>query len=266
MTISRASIRDAAAVLAKAGVPSPEHDAQAIADHVNGDDALFAAAIERRAAREPLQHIIGVAYFRHIGVAVGPGVFVPRPETELVAGAAIDWLRANNISAPTVVDLCAGSGAIALSVADEIPGATVYAVELDPVACEWAEHNAAGTPVRVQGGDAADALPELEGLVDAVVSNPPYLPDSARKDIEPEVGEHDPALALWGGPDGLAVIPVVVRRAAGLLRPGGLLVVEHDESHASAVIELLADEGGWVELADHSDLTGRPRYTTAVHA
>jgi release factor glutamine methyltransferase len=266
MTIPRAGIKAAASILAKAGVPSPEHDAQAIADHIDGDDAVFTAAINRRAAREPLQHIVGVAYFRHIGVAVGPGVFIPRPETELVAGAAIEWLRANSVNAPTVVDLCAGSGAIALSVADEIPGATVYAVELDPVAREWAEHNAEGTPVRVRDGDAADALPELEGLVDAVVSNPPYLPDAARKDIEPEVADHDPALALWGGEDGLHVIRVVVRRAAGLLRPGGLLVLEHDESHRSAVTDLLAAEGVFADAEDHDDFTGRPRYVTAVRA
>jgi release factor glutamine methyltransferase len=186
-------------------------------------------------------------------------VFIPRPETELLVDAVLPALT----PAATVVDLCAGSGALALSIAHEVPGARVYAVECSPAALPWLLRNAAATSVTVVAGDVSDPslLGELAGQVDAVVSNPPYVP--AGTPVEPEV-RADPADAVFAGADGLAVIPAVIARAAALLRPGGVFAIEHDETHAEAVPALLAD--GWRDVADHRDLAGRPRYTTAVRA
>jgi release factor glutamine methyltransferase len=219
----------------------------------------FARAVERRAAREPLQYIVGRAAFRYVEVAVGPGVFVPRPETELLVDAVLPALAPT----ATVVDLCAGSGALALALAHEVPGARVYAVERSPAALPWLRRNAAASGVIVVEGDVADPalLPELSGRVDAVVSNPPYVP--AGTYVEAEV-HADPADAVFAGADGLAVVPAVIARAAALLHPGGVLAIEHDETHAAAVPALLGD--GWRDVADQPDLTGRPRYTTAVRA
>jgi release factor glutamine methyltransferase len=212
-----------------------------------------------------LQHLVGTAAFRHVEVAVGPGVFVPRPETEVVAGWAIDRAREAAVDGggPLVVDLCAGSGAIALAVADEVPTARVHAVELDPGALPWARRNVDGTAVRLHQGDAATALPELDGTVDVVVANPPYIPpDGVIRD--PEVAEHDPALALWGhGSDGLDVLRAVALSAARLLRPGGWFVVEHADVQGAAVPAVLHEQGGWDQVADHRDLAGRDRFTTA---
>ena len=261
----------AAAHLRAAGVPSPEHDARVLAAHSLGleprelwrADAVgpdFADLVRRRAARVPLQHLTGRAYFRHVELAVGPGVFVPRPETELVAQAAID--AAAPLDAPVVVDLCTGSGAIALAVADEVPRAHVYAVELSADAHAWAARNCAGTPVELRLGDTADAFPELDGTVDVVVSNPPYIP-AASVPLDPEVRDHDPPIALWSGEDGLETVRVVVRTAARLLRAGGLAVVEHADSQGDAVPALFAAAAGWRDVRDHADLTGRPRFTTA---
>jgi release factor glutamine methyltransferase len=269
--------------LAAAGVPSPRYDAEELAAYalrmprggltaVQGiDDATatrYAAYVERRARREPLQHITGSAPFRHVEVRVGPGVFVPRPETEVVAGWAVE--RAAEVAsagrAPLVVDLCTGSGAIALAVADEVPTARVHAVELSADALAWARRNVAGTSVLLHAGDAADALLELDGTVDVVVSNPPYVPDDGLV-RDPEVLEHDPPLALWGrGPDGLDVVRSVARTAQRLLRPGGWFVVEHADVQGAGVIGLLHDQGGWAEVADHRDLAGRERYATARRA
>ena len=218
--------------------------------------------------RVPLQHIVGTAAFRHVEVRVGPGVFVPRPETEVVAGWAID--RAREVSAtgrpPVVVDMCTGSGAIALALADEVPTAEVHAVELDPGALSYARDNLRGSDVRLHQGDAAHALPAMGGTVDVVVANPPYIPpDGVIRD--PEVAEHDPPLALWGhGADGLDVVRAVARSAQRLLRPGGWFVVEHADVQGAAVPALLRDQGGWVEVADHRDLAGRDRFATARRA
>jgi release factor glutamine methyltransferase len=227
----------------------------------------FAALVEQRAARVPLQHLTGRAPFRHVELAVGPGVFVPRPETELIAGWVLDRIAGQ--SAPRVVDLGAGSGAIALSVANEHPGARVVAVEHDAGAIEWTRHNAAAraaagdTPVEVLAGDMTDPglLTGLDGSVDVVVSNPPYVPDGAR--LPREVADHDPPLALWGGPDGLDVVRGLLRTAARLLRPGGWLGIEHADQQGSALPALVRASGGWREVGDHLDLAGRPRYTTA---
>ncbi len=277
MTELRSAVDDAARRLAAAGVPSPRHDAEQLAAHLLGvprvrllqhdtiDEAGYEQLVARRQRREPLQHILGWAPFRHLELAVGPGVVVPRPETEGVAGWAID--RAREVSAggrsPLVVDLCTGSGAIALAVATEVPGSVVHAVELSASALGWARRNLAGSPVRLHEGDAAVALPELDGTVDGVVSHPPYVPADGQV-RDPEVLEHDPAEALWGGgPDGLDVLRDVVSAAGRLLREGGWLVVEHADVQGRAVPAVVATAGGWTDVVDHPDLAGRDRFCTA---
>ena len=276
----RPAIERGAALLQDAGVASPRYDAEALLAHVLGasraDLALRAdvppeaelaydALLVRRASREPLQHLVGSAAFRHVEVAVGPGVFTPRPETELVAGAAIEEVLAVGRAGgrPRVVDLCAGSGAIALAVADEAPEAEVHAVEWSAEAFAWLERNAAGSRVWIHRADAADALADLDGSVHVVVSNPPYVPDSDRPRMDPETLRHDPPEALWGGgADGLEVPGVVISSAARLLRPDGLLVLEHADGQGAAVLALLTADR-WADAATHRDLAGRDRYATA---
>jgi release factor glutamine methyltransferase len=274
----------AAARLAEAGVESPRAEAELIAAHVHGVkrtelhrvpdagfDAQFWESISRRAAREPLQHITGLAYFRYLELEVGPGVFVPRPETEVMTGWAIDRLREMDVAEPVVVDLGTGSGAIALAIAQEVPRARVHLVEADPIARSWTERNvqrlAAAAPytvgrVTVHAGDFADALPELDGQVDLVVSNPPYIPVGAS--VPPEVGEYDPPAALWGGADGLDAIRVVERVARRLLRPGGLVAVEHGAPQGAAVYWVFPEESGWRDPRNHKDLARRDRFVTAM--
>ncbi|HEY1675524.1 MAG TPA: peptide chain release factor N(5)-glutamine methyltransferase [Streptosporangiaceae bacterium] len=274
----------AAARLAEAGVESPRAEAELIAAHVHGVkrtelhrvadtdfDARFWESVGRRAAREPLQHITGCAYFRYLELEVGPGVFVPRPETEVMTGWAIDRLREMDVAEPVVVDLGTGSGAIALAIAQEVPRARVHAVEADPLARPWTERNierlAAAAPytkdrVTLHGGDFADSLHELDGQVDLVVSNPPYIPLGAG--VPPEVGEYDPPAALWGGADGLDAIRVVERVARRLLRPGGLVAVEHGAPQGAAVYWVFPEEAGWRDTRNHKDLTRRDRFVTAT--
>jgi release factor glutamine methyltransferase len=189
-------------------------------------------------------------------------VFIPRPETEVVTGWAIDTLRALGVPA-VVVDLCTGSGAIAASIAGEVPTATVYAIELDPVAHGWAERNLAGTTVTLALGDAATAFPELDGTVDLVIGNPPYIPLEAYDGVEQEVRDHDPALALWSGADGLDAIRVLEGAGRRLLRAGGFAVVEHADVQGESAPSIFAASGYWAEVRDHQDLAGRPRYVTA---
>lgn len=261
--------------LAAAGVASPRTDAELLAAHVLGVPRArlalageltpsqareYAAAVGRRTAGVPVQHVTGVAYFRHLELAVGPGVFVPRPETEVLVEHVLGALRSGPVR-PVVVDLCAGSGAIALAVAAEHPAAVVHAVEREPDAYEWARRNAAGTPVRLHLAEARDCLSELTGDVDVVTANPPYVPAGAA--LPPEV-RHDPPPALFAGPDGLDGIWTVAAAAARLLRPGGLLACEHGEGHADAVRDVLAAVPGWAAVAVHHDLTGRSRFTTAT--
>lgn len=271
MTAPATLLASATARLRDAGVPTPRVDAELLLAHVLGVPrsrlvtapavdaaaaARFADLLDRRAAREPLQHLTGTAPFRHLDLAVGPGVFVPRPETELLVDAVLaDRPR-------TVVDLCAGSGAIAMSVATEAPGTVVHAVERSASALAWLRRNTALAAVTVVEGDVRDPrlLEDLHGTVDAVVSNPPYVP--AATPVAAEV-RADPAVAVFAGPDGLDVIPDVLDRAADLLRDGGLVAIEHDESHAPAVLTLLHADPRWREVTDHPDLTGRPRYVTA---
>lgn len=281
------TLREAAAQLAAAGVDSPDHDAAAILAHVlgvsrsrltpgvvegadAGQRAEIGRLLGRRAAREPLQHLTGVAHFRHLSLAVGPGVFVPRPETEVLAGWAVETAHAVVAAGrvPIVVDLCTGSGAVALSVATEVPQTRVHAVELDEGAVVWAERNVAASPARdrvdLRQGDMVEAFPELDGTVDVVVSNPPYIPMSAYASVAPEVRDHDPAPALWSGDDGLDAIRTVVEVAARLLRPGGRVGFEHAEVQADGAPGVVAGDGRWREVRDHRDLAGRPRFTTAV--
>ena len=271
--------------LSAAGVESARNDAHLLAAHVLGVgrgrltliDAIrpdelrrFEELLARRAERVPLQHLIGSAAFRHLELAVGPGVFVPRPETELLAGWGITAATAAGI-APLVVDLCSGTGAVALAVANESPGARVVAVERSAAALVWLRRNAAeraaagDPPIEVVPGDVTDPrlLAELHGRVDVVLCNPPYVP--AATPVPEEVG-HDPAEAVFGGPDGLAVIGPVVGLAAALLRPGGVVGIEHDDVHAVAVPELLRADGRFVDVAGSDDLSGRPRYATARRA
>ncbi|QGN57920.1 peptide chain release factor N(5)-glutamine methyltransferase [Nostocoides sp. HKS02] len=281
MTDLRAAVRDAMTRLAAAGVASPETDAVALAAHLLGVSpgdvrkamvlgaavpAAYAELVEERAARVPLQHLTGRAGFRRLELSVGPGVFVPRPETELAAGLAIEAAR--GLAAPVVVDLCTGSGAIALAVKDEVPHARVYAVELGEDAHAWAARNVADTRLEVdlRQGDATVAFPELDGTVDVVVSNPPYIP-VGMVPLDPEVRDHDPELALYGGSeDGLRIPLAVAGRASRLLRAGGMLVMEHADTQGETLPAALRRTGEWVAVIDHVDLAGRPRATTARRA
>ncbi len=265
--------------LRAAGLVSPRADARALLCHVVGLERLtlepelgaaqrddYASAVRRRIAGEPVQHITGRAHFRHVEVAVGPGVFIPRPETEVMTGWAIDRLRellADGVAAPRVVELCAGSGAISLAIHDEVPQAAITAVELSPEACGWARRNLRETPVELHEGDLADPI-GLEGRVDLVIANPPYIPLEAWESVPAEVRDHDPELALFSGDDGLDVLRRLTVRGAGLLRSGGLICVEHAEANAEQTVELFAGHGGWERVRDHRDLTDRPRFTTAT--
>jgi release factor glutamine methyltransferase len=275
------------AILAASGIADPQVDAELLIGHVLGasrgrvqsltvtdaplgveDTVAIVEAVERRAAREPLQHITGVAWFRSLELAVGPGVFVPRPETEFVAGLAIDSLRAVVAAPdarPLAVDLGTGSGAIALSLATEVPHADVVAVENSTAAFIWAKQNlrtVGAENARLVFIDLADALPELDGSVDVVVSNPPYIPLGAIP-RDPEVRLHDPEHALYGGEDGLDVVRSVSATARRLLRPGGNLVIEHGDLQGRELRDLLTADG-WRAAATHRDLTGRDRATTAI--
>ena len=270
----RERVLEAASRLAEHGVPSPLVDAELIAAHVAGTSrgglilapapdeiaaARFDELVSERAARTPLQYLIGAA-FVNVDLKVGPGVFVPRPETELLVEWALKALA--DTSAPVVVDLCSGSGAIAVAVAVNRPDARVYAVEADENALTWLRRNTAGRGVTVVEGDATApaTLAELDGTVDAVLSNPPYVPDAVA--VSPEV-RRDPARAVFGGRDGLDVIRPLRWRAWDLLRDGGVLAMEHDDTHG-VVVPALFKEAGYAHVREHRDLAGRARFATAV--
>jgi len=223
---------------------------------------VYGDMIAARSRRVPLQHINGTAAFRYVDLEVGPGVFVPRPETEVVAGWAIE--QAQRREAPAVVDLCTGSGAIALSVVHEVPGARVHAVELDERALQWAHQNLDGSGVDLRGGDMADAFGDLDGTVDVVVSNPPYIPLEAWESVTAEVRDHDPSLALWSGADGLDAMRVLERTAHRLLKPGGVVCAEHADAQGESAPQVFVDAGRWDDVRDHPDLTGRARFVTAT--
>ncbi|MDH2415370.1 peptide chain release factor N(5)-glutamine methyltransferase [Nocardioides sp. CER19] len=282
----RSLLATGAVLLREGGVASPDHDASVLlahvlgvsrgalvlVDHITDEQADgYLELVHRRAAREPLQHLTGVAYFRHVELAVGPGVFVPRPETELLAGWAVE--QAHRVARetrrePVVVDLCTGSGAIAKSIAAEVPGARVHAVELGEDAYAWAERNLSGSGVDLRHGDMGTAFEDLRGSVDVVVCNPPYIPLTAWESVAAEARDHDPDLALYSGQDGLDAMRVLEQRAAFLLGPGGVVGAEHADEQGpdglgGGAPAVFAATGRWVDVRDHLDLAGRPRYTTA---
>ncbi|MEV0133491.1 peptide chain release factor N(5)-glutamine methyltransferase [Dactylosporangium sp. NPDC050688] len=270
-----AVITAAARVLHGAGVASPRVDAELLAAHVLGvprsrlltapppdprQRAELDALVTRRAARIPLQHLTGTAPFHGHEIAVGPGVFVPRFETELL----VEWAAVVVHQRRTrIVDLCGGSGAIAIALWRE--GSEVYCVERDPAALRWLRRNVErlAPDVRVVEGDVTDpaTLRELDGTVDLVVSNPPYVPEGAPVDVE--VAAHDPHDAVFAGADGLALMPGLVGRAAALLRPGGWLGIEHDDSQGESLPALIRGTSRFTGVTDHRDLAGRPRFVTA---
>jgi release factor glutamine methyltransferase len=274
-----AEVAQAAQRLADAGVPSPRFDAEELAAYIHGVkrgelhsvadkefDARYWEAVARRQAREPLQHITGRAFFRYLELRVGPGVFVPRPETESVVGWAIDAVRAMDVAEPLIVDLCTGSGAIALALAQEVPRSRVHAVELSEDALDWARRNVAGSKVDLRQGNALTSFPDLNGQVDLVISNPPYIPLGEWEYVAPEARDHDPELALFSGEDGLDTIRGIERTAHRLLRPGGVVVIEHADSQGGQVPWIFEEDAGWADAADHPDLNNRPRFTTARKA
>jgi release factor glutamine methyltransferase len=280
------ALSDAATALQYAQVPSPRVDAELLAAHVLGISrgrlALiseftveqlghFRDLVNRRAERVPLQYITGTAPFRHLSMEVGEGVFVPRPETEVLVEWALTWLGRR--PGAVVVDLCAGSGAIAASIAVEGPPADVYAVECHPGALRWLRANAdtlnlTRTPITVIVGDATDpaTLAGLDGSVDLVLTNPPYVPRIGAAGLPAEVTVYDPEEAVFGGTDGLDVIRPLLPRVAALLRPGGAFALEHDETHAYVVPALVRAHGGFDDVEVHHDLARRARFTTATRS
>lgn len=287
----RIVISEATLALTTAGISSPQVDAEILLAYVVGVDRSqlvsvtkiseeqlvdYENLVARRANRVPLQHLTGVAYFRHLELAVGPGVFVPRPETELLVDAAINHLK--TIESPRIaVDLCAGSGAIALSLALEVPGTTVHAVELSDDAVKWLTHNVGDhaakledvdSHVIVHHGNAGDRalLRELANQVDALVSNPPYIP-SEMIPRDPEARDHDPAIALFSGADGLDVAREVIVVAADLLKTGGFVGMEHADVQGESMPALFnAMLNTWADVTDNLDYNKLPRFTTAVRS
>lgn len=273
----RQVIDRAVTVLSAAGIDSPRNDAEFLAAHVAGTDRgrlslidisehdfinRFDAVIAQRSRRTPLQHIIGTAAFGPLQLRVGPGVFIPRPETE----AILEWAQRQRFRRNcVVVDLCTGSGALAIALSQQWPDARVIGVDDDPVALGYARGNAecAGTGTEFVQGDVTDPglLPELAGSVSLVVANPPYIPAAAT--LQPEVEWHDPHHALFGGPDGMAVIGPIVTLAMGWLEPGGFIAIEHDDTTSLQTVDLFCAAGNFGEVTARKDLTGRPRFVTA---
>ncbi|OFR63842.1 peptide chain release factor N(5)-glutamine methyltransferase [Rothia sp. HMSC069C04] len=271
------------ATAALAQVPSPRVDAELLAAHLlHGGSraelqralllgerltqeqvAEYEALVARRAEREPLQHITGRAPFYRLELSVGPGVFVPRPETELLVEEALKVLSARAESATgglRIVDLCTGSGAIAAAVKSELPNAQVFAVELSEDAIPYTRKNLEPLGVHLVQGDALTALSELAGTFDAVLSNPPYIPP-ANVPADPEAALHDPDMALYGGgADGMQMPSAIAARAFELLAPGGFFMMEHDDTQEEAVAELLA-RVGFERCYPVRDLNGRPRHS-----
>ncbi|MBB3752967.1 release factor glutamine methyltransferase [Mycolicibacterium sp. BK634] len=271
----RQAIDVATAALAEAGIDSARTDAELLAAHVAGvsrgrlvaiDEpggdffTRYDEAIDARRRRIPLQHITGFAAFGPLELRVGPGVFIPRPETE----ALLEWALAQRLpERPVIVDLCTGSGALAIALATHWPQARVIAVDDDATALDYARRNAEGTTVELVRADVTvpGLLTDLTGSVDLVVSNPPYIPAGAA--LDPEVADHDPAHALFGGADGMAVIAPMARLSAGWLKPGGLFAVEHDDTTSDRTVETISSTTLFTAVTPHRDLTGRPRFVTA---
>mgnify|MGYP000726985475 CR=1 FL=1 len=296
MILDRALVVSAAQKLHDAGIDSAENDATLLLEHASTEEH-FHELVAKRVSRIPLQHLTGTAYFRHLELAVGPGVFVPRPETELLAQVAINALPKilkqqldvadvkATVTKPLVFDLCSGSGAVALSVATEVANVSVHAVEVSVDALPWLIKNADlcaekadanNSRVTVHALDATDSEKFIQWFkkVDVVLSNPPYIPD-AMIPRDPEVREHDPHLALFGGPDGLDVPTKVAKTAALLLKDGGIFAMEHADVQGEgefglpAVLRAMTDENGnsvWQEVVDHKDYNGLARFTCAIRA
>ncbi|OMB90049.1 protein-(glutamine-N5) methyltransferase, release factor-specific [Mycobacterium colombiense] len=275
MNVLRRAIDDAAATLAEAGIDSARWDAEQLAAHLAGTDrgrltlldppgeeffGRYRDVVAARSQRVPLQHLLGTAAFGPVTLHVGPGVFIPRPETE----ALLEWAVAQQLAPhPVIVDLCTGSGALAVALAHHLPDARIIAIDNSDAALEYARRNARGTAIELLRADATEAglLAELDGRVDMVVANPPYVPDGAV--LDPEVAQHDPHQAVFGGPDGLAVIAPLVRLAGRWLRPGGLIGVEHDDTTSAQTAELFDRTEVFDDVQARADLTGRPRFVTA---
>jgi len=275
LTPLRRAIDSATALLADAGIDSARCDAEQLAAHLAGvdrgrlalldspDDEFFKRyreAVTARSRRAPLQHVTGTAAFGPVQLHVGPGVFIPRPETESI----LEWVTAQQLPPqPVIVDLCTGSGALAVAVAYHEPAARVIGIDDSDAALDYARRNAEGTAVELVRADVTvdGLLPELDGQVDLIVANPPYIPDAV--ELDPDVAQHDPHHALFGGPDGMSVIAAVVGLAGRWLRRGGLFAVEHDDTTSSETVELLYSTGLFVDINANRDLVGRPRFVTA---
>ncbi|BBZ40801.1 peptide chain release factor N(5)-glutamine methyltransferase [Mycobacterium conspicuum] len=275
MSDLRQAIDSAAALLADAGIDSARCDAEQLAAHLAGVDrgrlALldppgdefferYREAVATRSRRVPLQHVTGTVAFGPVQLHVGPGVFIPRPETECL----LEWVTAQQLAPrPVIVDLCTGSGALAAALAHHRPGARIIAIDDSDAALDYARRNTAGTAVELLRADVTGEglLPELETQVDVVVANPPYIPDAA--ELDPEVAQHDPHHALFGGPDGMRVITAVVALAGRWLRAGGLFAVEHDDTTSAKTVELIDSSTLFDDIHARRDLAGRPRFVTA---
>lgn len=272
-------LREGTRLLQAAEVPSPRVDAEILLAHAAGqpraevvrrallgrrlgdrERTAYLRLVGERAVRVPLQHLTGTASFAGLDLAVGPGVFVPRPETETLVELAVEV--ASCIESPVILDLCTGSGAIALAVKHRVPAARVTGVEISGQAHAWALRNVGrtGLDVQIRHGDARDAGQDLLGQVDVVTCNPPYIPVDAVP-VDPEVRDHDPQIALYGGGDGLDLPLAMAVRAGRLLRPGGVLLIEHAEAQGNTLPAALKRQGLWATLSDHRDLSGRPRVT-----
>ncbi len=275
MTQLRQAIDRAAARLAEAGIDSARHDAEQLAAHLAGTERgrltlldppgdeffeRYREVVAARSRRVPLQHLIGTAAFGPVLLDVGPGVFTPRPETE----AMLEWAMAQTLPAKAlIVDVCTGSGALAVALAHQRPGARVIGIDDSETALDYARRNTAGTPVELVRADVTEPglLPDFDGRVDLLVANPPYVPDDA--DVGAEVAGHDPHHAVFGGPDGMAVIAPIVALGGRWLRPGGLIAIEHDDTTSARTVELLSSTGAFEEIRGRRDLAGRPRFVTA---
>jgi release factor glutamine methyltransferase len=234
---------------------------RALAD-ISDESAIvdgYAQLVQRRCNHEPVQYLTGTAGFRNLDLAVGPGVLVPRPETEGLVEEVLKHIA--NLPGPvSVIDLGAGSGAMAISIATEAPNTHVIAVEKSPEAIEWLKQNVAfyDESIRIVQGDVADVLDGVK--CDVVVANPPYVPDS--QPLPKDVATFEPAIALFGGSDGLELPKRFIAAAARLLKAGGLLAIEHTETQGESIANLLSTD--FTQISLHLDLTGRPRWTSAI--